>query len=324
MDGRRLAALVAAIRTQKLPIDSLTVVRHGYLVLDALFPPFASGRLGQPYASGDLHELHSATKSVTSALVGIALHDDRPRGTQVTTPILQILASYPAHRVDARKRAMTLRDVLTMQAGLAWKEWGAPYAHGSGNDLVTMIETAPNWTQYVLDRPMAAAPGTSFLYNSGASHLLSAVVSSLTGRPAAELAEERLLIPLGIHDYDWRESPEGVTSGYAGLQLRPRDLAKLAFLYLHHGTWDGRRLVPAAWVTRSTTDQVADPTYEYGYQWWLDRADGYAYMSGRFGQTAIVVPAADLVAVITAHLPEVMSGSTPRLLFERYILRAAR
>jgi CubicO group peptidase (beta-lactamase class C family) len=324
MDGSRLAALLTTIRKAKLPIDSVAVVRHGYLVLDAVFGPFAAGQLGEPYASGRLHELHSATKSVTSALVGIALRDAAATGARTTTPLLRFFAPYQPARTDARKRAITLRDVLTMQAGLEWTEWGAAYAPGSGNDLIAMIETAPSWTHYVLDRPMAAQPGTTFLYNSGASHVLSAVVSILSGRPAADFAAQRLFRPLGIDDYVWPSSPEGVTDGWGNLRLRPRDVAKLAFLYLHHGRWNGRTILPAGWVTSSTTDRIADPAYEYGYQWWLDRADGYAFMSGRFGQTAIVAPRADLVVVITAHLPETMSGTTPRLLFERYILPAAR
>jgi CubicO group peptidase (beta-lactamase class C family) len=187
-----------------------------------------------------------------------------------------------------------------------------------------MIETSNDWTDYVLDRPMAAYPGTSFLYNSGASHLLSAGVSLLTGRPAADFARERLFDPLGIRDYSWATAPEGVTTGWGNLRLRPNDLAKLAFLYLHHGSWDGASLVPADWVTRSTTDLVSDSPWEYGYQWWLDRADGYAYMAGRFGQFAFVAPGADLVAVITAHTPENASNSMPRWLFEKYVLPAAR
>ena len=147
----------------------------------------------------------------------------------------------------------------------------------------------------------------------------------LTRRPAAALAAKRLFAPLGIRDEKWLPLPEGVTAGGFGLLLQPRDLAKLAFLYLHHGRWDGRQIVPAAWVEQSTTDHVADPLYEYGYLWWLDRADGYAYMAGLYGQLAVVVPGKDLVAVITAHLPATIDASTvTRWLLESYILPAAR
>ena len=138
-------------------------------------------------------------------------------------------------------------------------------------------------------------------------------------------ASNQLFMPLGIRDSSWPSTQEGVSIGGYGLALQPRDLAKLAFLYLHHGRWDGRQIVPASWVAQSTVDHVADARYEYGYLWWLDRADGYAFMAGLYGQLAAVVPGKDLVVVITAHIPTTIDGSTvTRWLLERYILPAAR
>ncbi len=259
-------------------------------------------------------------------LLGIALQQKAATGITVKTPVLRLAAArhYVPKHTDARKRAMTIEDLLTMQSGLAWRESGYAYTPGSGNDVMTMF-TTKSWTNYVIDRPMAAQPGTAFVYDSGTSHLVSGVISILTGRPASALAAKRLFAPLGIRHYQWLTAPEGVNAGGFGLQLQPRDLAKLAFLYLHHGRWDGRQIVPAAWVEQSATDHVADPQYEYGYLWWLDRADGYAYMSGLYGQTAVVDPGNDLVAVITAHLPgTVDASSVTRWLLETYILPAAR
>jgi CubicO group peptidase (beta-lactamase class C family) len=236
---------------------------------------------------------------------------------------LAAAVDYRPKHLDARKRAMTVEDLLTMQSGLAWKESGYAYERGSGNDVMAMLETG-DWAAYVIDRPMATRPGTSFVYNSGASHLVSAAVFVLTRRPAAELAVKRLFAPLGIRDFQWAADPDGVTAGGFGLKLQPRDLAKLAYLYLHHGRWGGRQIVPAAWVTQSTTDHVADPLHDYGYLWWLDRADGYAYMAGLYGQLAAVSPGKDLVAVITAHLPATVDASVvTRWLLEKYILPAA-
>jgi len=172
---------------------------------------------------------------------------------------------------------------------------------------------------------MAAEPGTVFNYNTGAAHLVSVAVTALTREPEADLAAKQLFGPLGIHDVTWQQAPEGATSGGFGLALRPLDLAKLAFLYLHQGRWNGRQIVPADWVERSTTPQTADPAYEYGYLWWLDRADGYAFMDGLYGQLAFVVPGKDVVAVITAHVPESEDASVlERWLLERYVLPAAR
>jgi CubicO group peptidase (beta-lactamase class C family) len=325
MDGRRLDEMIATIRSAQLPIDSVTVIRHGNVVLDARFGPFAEGRLPEPFAAGRLHELQSATKSVSSMVLGIALRDRAASGVDARTPVVRLAAAvhYRPKHLGGRKRAMTLEDMLTMQSGLAWRESGYAYEPGSGNDVMAMLQ-AGDWSAYVLDRPMATRPGTSFVYNTGSSHLVSGAVTVLTRRPAAEFAQERLFAPLGIRDVAWPSDPSGVTAGGFGLRLGPRDLAKLAYLYLHQGRWDGRQIVPAAWVTQSTADHVADPLYDYGYLWWLDRADGYAYMAGLYGQLAAVIPGKDLVAVVTAHLPaNVDATSVTRWLLEKYILPAA-
>jgi CubicO group peptidase (beta-lactamase class C family) len=107
--------------------------------------------------------------------------------------------------------------------------------------------------------------------------------------------------------------------------MRAEDLARIGFLYLHRGSWNGQQIVPADWVEASTTDQVSDPAYEYGYQWWLDLTDGYAFMAGRFGQVAIVAPRQDMVIVFMSHLPDTVSDiGVTRWLAEKFILPAAR
>jgi len=325
MDGDELDALVGEVRDARLPIDSVTVIRNGYVVLDEAFGPFAAGSLREPYATGHLHELQSATKSVTSMLLGAALARRAAGDVTVKTTLVDLAAAadyVPAH-IDARKRAITLEDLLTMQSGIAWKESGYAYKPGSGNDVMAMLATT-NWTKYTVDRPMATQPGTTFVYNTGGAHLVSAAITLLTRQPAAEVAAKELFGPLGIGTSKWVAAPEGISAGGFGLELEPNDLAKLAFLYLHHGLWDGRRVVPSSWVEQSTTDQVMDPGHEYGYLWWLDRRDGYAYMAGLYGQLAAVVPGKNLVVVITAHIPATADATAlTRWLLERYILPAA-
>jgi len=323
MDGARLEAMVAEIRAGRLPIDSVTVVRHGYVVMDRAFGRFATGALGAPYARGRLHELQSATKSVTSMVLGAALAGQPPGGVGVDTTVADLAAavgSVPA-RLDARKRALILEDLLTMRSGLAWRETGYAYAPGSGNSVVAMLG-APNWTRYVVDRPMATDPGTRFNYDTGAAHLVSGAVTVVTGRPADEVAADALFRPLGITDVTWARAPEGVTAGGFGLALAPADLAKLAFLYLHGGRWDGRQVVPREWVEASLTDHVAPPE-EYGYLWWIDGADGYAFMAGLYGQLAVVAPRQDLVAVVTARIPAAVDASSVTRRLEEHVLPAA-
>jgi CubicO group peptidase (beta-lactamase class C family) len=258
-------------------------------------------------------------------LLGIALHQNAPSGMTVNTPVWRLAATinYVPANLDPLKRAMTLKDLLTMQSGLAWKETGWAYRPGSGNDVMAMLATN-NWTKYTVDRPMASQPGTTFTYDSGGAHLVSGAVTILTQKTAAAYATQRLFGPLGIQKSRWLTAPEGISAGGFGLELQPRDLAKLAFLYLHHGTWNGRQIVPTSWVEQSTTDQVADPLYEYGYLWWLARADGYAFMAGLYGQLAAVIPDKDLVVVITAHVPATTdSSAVTRWLLEHYVLPAA-
>ncbi len=324
IDGRLLDAMLAEIARVGLPIDAVVVARHGRVVLDATLGPFAEGALGAPYAMGRLHELQSVTKSVTSMVLGIALRDQPAGGVTVDTPALDVLdpRHVPPSR-DDRMRAMTLRDLLTMRSGLAWAESGRDYVRGTGNDVLAMIET-DDWTRFVLDRPMATEPGTRFNYDTGAAHLVSAAISALDGRAAEDLAAEALFAPLGITDWHWKRAPEGVSVGGFGLLLRPRDLAKLAFLALHRGRWEGRQVVPAEWLEASTTDLVGRPPHQYGLLWWLDRADGYAHMAGLYGQLAAIDPARDLVVVINAHIPgDLDSSAMTRWLLEEYVLPAA-
>ena len=199
-------------------------------------------------------------------------------------------------------------------------ESGVPYAPGSGNSVIAMLGT-DNWTQFVVDRPMAAQPGTRFVYNTGATHLVSGAVSIVAGRPADEVANDALLRAARDHHRQVGARTGGRDLGRLGLALAPADLAKLAFLYLHRGRWDGRQLVPEDWVEASTTDDVAPPE-EYGYLWWLDRADGYAFMAGLYGQLAVVAPRQDLVAVVTAHIPADVDATSVTPL-ARGALRAA-
>ena len=292
MDGKRLDEMIAAIRAAKLPIDSVTVIRHGNVVLDSTFGPFAEGTLGEPYASGRLHELQSVTKSVSSMLLGIAMHEYAASGVDAKTPVVRIAASvdYRPEHLDARKRAMTVEDLLTMQSGLAWKESGYAYEPGSGNDVMAMFET-DDWTRYVIDRPMATSPGTSFVYNTGAAHLVSAVVSAPHAPPSRRARREAAVRAarhprLRVGDRSGRRDRRRVRPACCSRATSPSSPSSTSTTAA--GTT--ARSSPPPGSTQSTTDHVADPLHDYGYLWWLDRADGYAYMAGLYGQLAAVDP----------------------------------
>jgi CubicO group peptidase (beta-lactamase class C family) len=154
---------------------------------------------------------------------------------------------------------------------------------------------------------MAAEPGTRWNYNTGASHLLSAIIQETTGMTELAFAEEHLFGPLGISEVSWGTDPQGRSSGGTSLRLTPRDMAKFGYLYLNVGQWDGQQLVPAAWVKASTMNQA--PIFEtyygemsYGYQWWIVPWAGYYSAVGALGQFIVVLPELDMVVVFTSTL----------------------
>lgn len=283
MDGQKLEEMQAAIRAKALALHSLLVIRHGYLVSETYY----SG-----YKADTRHELYSCTKSFTSTLLGIALDKGLIQGLDQ-----KVMDFFPARTFanpDPHKAAMTLEDLLTMRSGLDWHEGDAAYG--------AMVRSG-DWVKYVLDEPMAGPPGSGFNYCSGCTHLLSAILQQRTGTGTLAFAQTNLFTPLGITDMNWEKDAQGTPVGGWGLQLTPREMAKLGYLFLRQGEWDGRQVVSASWVANATRQHTAtDGDLGYGYQWWTYPAlDGYTAL-GRYGQTIFVIPKADLVIVTTAQV----------------------
>jgi CubicO group peptidase (beta-lactamase class C family) len=304
-------------------IDALLVIRHGKLVVDRRYRHdyvAASAAYDQtahpynyyhpdwhPYVKGRApHTVQSVTKSVTSALIGIAIGRGEIAGG-VEAPALALLGDREFPDPDGRKAAIELADLLTMRAGIAWDESSVAYTDPR-NDCAQM-EASTDWIQFVLGKPMAAAPGEVWVYSSGVSQLLSGILAAATGVTADVYAERHLFGPLGIRDYYWKKTPDGLPDTEGGLYLLPEDLARIGYLYLHDGVWEGRRVVPEGWVTASVEPWVKDvapangaPDWGYGYQWWV-RDDVPAPGSRLFaargygGQLLLVVPSLDLVTV---------------------------
>ncbi|HEY7574199.1 MAG TPA: serine hydrolase, partial [Thermoanaerobaculia bacterium] len=228
---------------------------------------------------------------------------------------------------DPRRDRMTLRDVLTMTTGIRWDEESTEYTDPANNCAV--MEGKDDWVRYVLEQPMAAEPGKTFVYNSGATQLLSYLIWKATGRPADDYAREHLFGPLGIEFY-WKRTPMGLADTEGGLYLTPRDLAKIGYLYLKDGVWDGKRILPQDWARTSTQPLVAtnDEPFRYGYQWWTlpgaGRRSPEAFAArGYGGQLLIVVRELDLIAVFTGWNIYDRPSLSPRLALER-VLRAVR
>lgn len=285
MDSGALADAIATVEAQHLPIHSLLIVRHGYAVLDIYFYPFAPT---------DLHDLASVTKSVTATLVGIAIDQGAIGG--VNQPVAGVFPEIAQTPDGGAKTAIAIRHLLSMSSGL-------DCGYESDERDIDAMRASSDWLRHTLALPAADSAGRRFAYCSPGMHLLSGIVGRTTGVGAREFAERRLFAPLGIHEFIWPSDPRGVTHGWGDLMLHPRDAAKLGYLYLHDGTWDGRQLVSREWVREATRAHIDVPGGDesYGYGWWIPAGTlrGAYEARGRGGQSITVWPAQDLVVVIT-------------------------
>ncbi len=288
MSSSVLQELHAFIQSRNLPLDSYVVVRHGYIVYED-YPGV--------YGIDDYHILHSVTKSFTSALIGIAIEEGYI--PNVDTPVVSLFPDRTIANLDGRKQRMTVEHLLNMRAGLEWDEWTYPYSDGR-NDLVQMIYS-PNCIQFMLDRPMAAEPGTTWVYNTGASHLLAGIIRETSGQVPQEFAFDHLFGPLGISRVFWTRDRNGLNFGGSELHLRPRDMAKFGLLYINDGEWDGTQIIPADWVAQSQQSAAMPGSNTgYGYQWWKQLSVGTFEARGLHNQWIIIHPEYDLVVVQTA------------------------
>jgi CubicO group peptidase (beta-lactamase class C family) len=288
LDSELLADMLDTIRERNYNIDSVSVIRNGYMVADAYVHPFSSD---------SKHIIHSCTKSIISSLIGIAIEEGYIES--VEKPVLDFFPERTVAHLDANKEAMTLEHVLTMSTGLECRDSYLYRWRG-----LRQMRQSQDWIQLLLGLPMAEEPGTRFEYCNGASFLLSAIIQETTGMSALEFAEKHLFGPLGISDVDWPSNPQGITIGWGELRMRPHDMAKIGYLYLNKGQWDGKQIVPSAWVEASTRKHHSATLQDgYGYQWWV--SDNGVYMAlGYAGQFIFVIPEQALVVAFTSDLEE--------------------
>ena len=269
-------------------IRSLLVQRHGALIAEEYFHG----------ARGDsLYQVWSVTKSVMSILTGIALEEG------YLTSLDQTLEEFLPPIVDslpADKGEISIRHLLTMTTGLEWHEL-------DGGGEYNRWVTSDDMIQYVLDLPWVHTPGDVFHYHTGATHLLSVVLTEATGMSMLDFARRHLLDPLGIEEAEWWQDERGYYTGGMGLHLRPRDMLKIGELFLREGMWGGTRLLSQEWVRESTSPHVSTGDAvpfgpEYGYLWWIGRDQGrdFYFANGYGGQFILVAPDLDLVVVATS------------------------
>lgn len=301
LDSTRLMQVIAEIDDGKYgDMNALLVLRNNYLVLEHYTSP-------QYYGREYRHPVKSITKSVTSALVGIA----RGQGKMpsLDSNLLELFPHYPdIANLDARKKQIKLEHVLSMTAGFEWDEFAV------GNNSEFKMANSADWIKYVLDQPMSHSPGEEFVYNGGCSMMLSDILKNATGTEVSEYARKHLFDPIGIENWSWSVSRKNVTNTAFGLSMGRRDMARFGVLYLNGGRWQGKQIVPEDWVAESTSVQALGKgdlsSYAYGYQWWrmqdqeptvdmLAINDAY-FAHGLGDQFIFLVPHLDMVVVSTA------------------------
>ena len=270
------------------------------------------------------HQLRSATKSVVATLAGMAI--DRHAFQSVNEPVLAHMSYTSYDNPDPRKSKITLRDMLTMQSGLACNDHDSA---SPGNEVV--IDDKPDWVKATLDLPLINQPGTKGFYCSGGVAVVGRMIENATHMYLPDFAQQNLFGPLGISrsQYTWKYNLTNADKEFAQIHLRPRDMLKLGILMKDGGTWHGRRLVSAEFVHQalSAISQVDDTGY--GYFWWhpwlnvsTPAGPQHVYLSaaqGNGGQKIYVLPEYDFVAVFTAGSYN-EGGSAPNNIMSTVIL----
>ena len=313
MDSVQLVRMFEYIEDNNITLHSLLIVRNGYLVTEAYW---------HPYGPNDVHAVESITKSVIGTLIGIAI--DRGEIISTDQVLLDFFPDGFIKNLDADKESITLDHLLSMTPGLDCEDTKA----------LNRLDHATDWAQYFLDLPMSSKPGETWVYCSGAAHLLSVVLQSETGMDARTYANRNLFEPLGIPqipEQDWTADLQGNTNGIAGLYLTPRDLAKYGFLYLNKGKWGDVEIVSSSWVKESTREQayIGNDDYvggldrRFGYLWSIFPDQKYYGYLGRGGQELFILPRENMVIVFTGALRMGDEGSLLKLINE-YIIPSVR
>ncbi len=296
-----------------IDVHSVIVIRKGYIVAEQYYT--------DEFSSDSIHYVFSCTKSVTSAAFGVA--NDKGLLPSLDTPLLNFFPEYPVAFPDG-KEEITLQHALSMTDGFEWYE--LQYLYSDERNTFRQWRNSDGSIQFILDQPLLNSPGERFNYNSGISQLLSIILQKQTGVRLDSFAAREIFSPLGISDYYWSLNQDGSAKGYAGLYLRPRDLAKFGLLYMNSGSWEDQQLISEAWITESTSKHILRgdiPGMYYGYQWWVHE-DGLVAAVGFGGQILMLIPEYDLIVLFNNDHNEAdgFQMETPWRLLDTFIIPA--
>lgn len=290
MASASIQAFLEAVEQNIHELHSFMLLRHGHVVAEGWWKPYAPERP---------HMLFSLSKSFTSTAVGLAVMEGR---LSVDDPVLSFFPDDAPAEVSPNLAAMRVRHLLSMSTG-----------HHEDTTERSFRQPDGNWIKGFLALDVEHEPGTYFVYNSGASNMLSAIVQKLTGLTLLDYLTPRLFKPLGIENPTWESSPQGINFGGWGLNVNTEDIACFGQMYLQGGLWQGQRILPEAWVKEATSRQVSngskpDSDWEqgYGYQFWRCRHHAYRG-DGAFGQYCIVMPDQDAVLAITSGVGDMQA-----------------
>jgi CubicO group peptidase (beta-lactamase class C family) len=304
LDPESIDGLLDWMRSSGMPFHAVILLRNDKLVTEEYFPP---------WQRDSRQNMYSCAKSVLSTLFGIAQGAGRlpPLGSSA----LACLPAAGRAARDPRASQINLEQLLSMTSGVAFLR-------------AVDMAVAEDQVAFAMAKPLAAEPGSRFLYTSAGPHLLSAVLQTCVGQSARDYAAQKLFSPLGIRGWSWETDGKGVTIGGAHLSLTAMDLVRIGYLYLKKGDWFGTSVLPSSWVEAATrmhsrpSGMSRAEDSAYGYLWWVDEAWGGFSAHGAGGQYLFVVPHLDLVAVFTGELPA-KDFPVPWDLFRRYVLPAA-
>jgi CubicO group peptidase (beta-lactamase class C family) len=308
-------------------LHGVVIVRYGRLVLER-YCTGADEALGRPlgevgFGPDTLHDLRSVTKSIVGLLYGIALE----AGT-VPAPEAVLIDQFPEYAdlaADPRRRQLTVAHALSMTLGIEWREDG-DYTNPANGEIA--MEMSPDRWRYVLERPIVEAPGTRWVYCGGATALIGRLLTRGTGMTLPTYARAVLFDPLGIGATGWNTGGDGEPLAASGARLTPRDLARVGQLMIQRGQWEGRQVVPAAWIAASTQPSVSiDGPFRYGRHWYLGettvagKPQAWIGAIGNGGQRLLIMPGLELAVAITAgNYNQATQSQLPSKLFREIVL----
>lgn len=271
--------------TKELGLEwhSFMLLRHGNVVAEGWWKPFEAA---------NKHTLYSLSKSFTSSAIGFLVSEGK---ISVEDQVIKFFPAETPATANDNLKSMKVKHLLTMNTG-----------HDS--DTMPAIRLKPDqvWVKTFLEHPVVHEPGTHFLYNTGATYILGAILYQVTGQTLEQYLAPRLFEPLDISGYDWEKSPQGLNTAGYGLRVSTEDIAKFGQFYLQKGKWNGKQLLPVSWIeeatSKQTTSQSGDNDWSqgYGYQFWRCKP-GFYRGDGAYGQFCMVMPEQDAVLVMTCE-----------------------